>query len=221
MQNQKDTSTERIAEIRKEFTNGFKFLKDYPKSVTFFGANQTKEDNPFYQDAITLASRIVKDINYSVLTGGSTGIMEAANRGAYEAGGNSLGLQIKLPKEQSTNKYLTKELSFHYFFTRKVCLSFAAEAYIFYPGGFGTLDEFFEILTLVQTKKVQNVPIICVGSEYWNKVKDLIKSEILARGNIEPDDLELFTITDNHDEVLDIIRKAPVRNDIPFDLNTV
>ena len=142
--------------------------------------------------------------------------MEAANRGAQEVGGDSLGLQIELPHEQATNKFLTKELKFHHFYMRKVYLSYAAEAYIFYPGGYGTLDEFFEIITLVQTKKIESVPIICVGSEYWNKVKSLLKEEILSRENIEPEDLELFTITDNHDEVLEIVKNAPVRISVPF-----
>ncbi|MDO8728723.1 MAG: TIGR00730 family Rossman fold protein, partial [bacterium] len=162
----------RVSEISKEFTEGFDFLADYQKSVTFFGANQFKEDNPYCVDARELASQIVQKLGYSVFSGGGPGIMEAANRGAYEAGGNSLGLLIKLPDGQITNKYITKSFDSYYFFVRKVLLSFSAEAFIFYPGGFGTLDEFFEILTLVQTKKITNVPIICVGSEYWNKLKD-------------------------------------------------
>lgn len=214
-------AVERIAEITKEFTDGFKFLEDYPKSVTFFGSNQAKEDNPYYEDARKLAAKIVTDLGYSVLSGGGPGIMEAANRGAHEAGGNSLGLIIKLPKEQVVNEYITKEISSYYFFVRKVLLSFSAEAYIFYPGGYGTLDEFFEILTLVQTKKIEGVPVICVGRDYWNSVKNLIKTEMLERGAIDPQDLELFHITDDHEEIVEIVRKVPVRTGLPFNGQTL
>ena len=209
-------ASERVSEIAKGFTEGFRFLEDYPKSVTFFGANQFKEDNPYYMSARELASRVVKDLGYSVFSGGGPGIMEAANRGAYEAGGDSLGLLIRLPSEQAVNKYITDKFSSYYFFIRKVCLSFSAEAFIFFPGGFGTLDEFFEILTLIQTKKIAGVPLICVGSEYWNELKKFMEKEILRRGAVMPQDLELFRIIDNHDEIIDIIRKVRVRTDIPF-----
>jgi len=215
MQDNENATQERINEITREFAAGFKFIGNYPKSVTFFGAHQEKEDGPFYQDARKLAGRIVTELGYAVLTGGSSGIMEAANRGAFEAGGQSPGLHIKLPTEQVSNDYITADINFHYFFVRKVCLSFAAEAYIFYPGGYGTLDEFFEILTLVQTKKVESVPIICVGDGYWTKLKELMREEVLSRENMLPEDLDLFTITDNHDEILDIIKKAPVRTRMP------
>ncbi|MDP2641779.1 MAG: TIGR00730 family Rossman fold protein [bacterium] len=207
---------QRVLEISKEFTEGFKFLEDYPKSVTFFGANQFKEDNPYYVSARKLASRIIKELGYSVLSGGGPGIMEAANRGAFEAGGDSLGLLIRLPNEQVTNKYITGEFSSYYFFVRKVCLSFSAEAFIFYPGGFGTMDEFFEILTLIQTKKIANVPLICVGSEYWNSLRQFMEKEMAVRGTITPEDLNLFRIVDDHDEIIDIIRKVPVRVGMPF-----
>jgi uncharacterized protein (TIGR00730 family) len=206
----------RLATISKEFEKGFRFLEDHPKSVTFFGSNQFKEDNPYYISARMLASRIGDELNYSILSGGGPGIMEAANRGAKESGGRSLGLTIKLPREQIINNYITHQLDLYYFFVRKVCLSFSAEAFIFFPGGYGTLDEFFEILTLVQTRKVSGVPIVCVGSEYWNKVNDLIKTEMLARGAVEPEDLALYTITDDHDQIIDIIRNVPVRTGLPF-----
>src|SRR3972149_2931150 len=174
-------AAERVSEISKEFTEGFKFLEDYPKSVTIFGANQFREDNPYYISARALASRLVKELGYSIVSGGGPGIMEAANRGAFEAGGNSLGLLIKLPEAQVTNKYITKSFASYYFFVSKVLLSFSAEAFIFFPGGFGTLDEFFEILTLVQTKKIVDIPIICVGSEYWNKLRKFMEEEQLSR----------------------------------------
>ena len=209
-------ATERVSEISKEFTEGFKFLEDYPKSVTFFGANQFKEDNSYYQSARLLASRLVKELGYSIITGGGPGIMEAANRGAFEAGGNSLGLLIKLPDQQVINRYITNSFSCYYFFVRKVCLSFSAEAFIFFPGGFGTLDEFFEILTLVQTKKIKGVPIICVGSEYWNELKEFIRAQMLKRQTVSQEELELFHIVDNHDQIVKIIKKVPIRAVMPF-----
>jgi uncharacterized protein (TIGR00730 family) len=161
-----EVAAEKVSEIAAEFSRGFEFLESVTPSVTFFGSTQFKEDNPYYMSARALGAKFVKDLNYSVCTGGGPGIMEAANKGAYEAGGKSYGLTIKLPHPQTVNRYITDEISFYYFFTRKVCLSFSAEAFIFYPGGFGTLDEFFEILTLVQTKKAEGIPIICVGVDY-------------------------------------------------------
>lgn len=209
---------ERVSEIAKEFALGFDFLEDYPKSVTFFGSSMMKADNPYCLSAKELASKIVKELGYAVITGGGPGIMEAANRGAYEAGGDSLGLTIALPKPQLINKYITKEYDPYYFFVRKVLLGFSAEAFIFYPGGFGTLDEFFEILTLIQTRKVTGVPLICVGSDYWLALERFIQQEILSRGAILPEDLLLFTITDNHDEIINIIAKTPARNTLDFHL---
>lgn len=211
-------ASERISEISKEFTEGFKFLEDYPKSVTFFGSTQFKEDNPYYISARTLAGRIATELGYSVLSGGGPGIMEAANRGAYEAGGVSLGLTIKLPHEQIINSYITKQIQTYYFFVRKVILSFSAEAFIFFPGGYGTLDEFFEIITLVQTKKIEGVPIICVGSDYWKSLERFMQESLISRGTITAQDLTLYTISDDHDEILDIIRKVPVRTSLPFNL---
>lgn len=202
----------RITEISKEFREGFEFIEDYPKSVTFFGANQFKEDNPYCKSAHTLASRLVKEFDYTIITGGGPGIMEAANHGAFEAGGDSLGLLIDLPEKQVVNKYLTRGFSAHYFFVRKVCLSLSADAFIFFPGGFGTLDEFFEILTLVQTKKITHIPLICVGSEYWNKLKEFMEHEMLARGTITKENMELFHIMDSHDEIIEMITKETPAN---------
>lgn len=211
-------ANERISEITREFSEGFRFLADYPSSVTFFGSTESKEGDKHYEDARELAKRIVTELNYSIVSGGGPGIMEASDRGAYEAGGNSIGLLIELPEGQVVNKYITKSVSFHYFFARKVCLTFGAEVFIFYPGGFGTLDEFFELITLVQTKKLLNVPIICVGTEYWSKLKDFMQAEILKRGYIKDGDQDLFTITDSHDEILEVIKKTPILKDVPFNL---
>jgi uncharacterized protein (TIGR00730 family) len=212
-------AAERVKEIAKEFEDGFKFLANYPKSVTFFGSNQFTEDNPYYASARALAGKISTELGYSVVSGGGPGIMEAANRGAFEAGGTSLGLTIKLPQEQVINKYLSKEIDSYYFFVRKVILSFSSEALIFYPGGFGTLDEFFEMVTLAQTRKVIGVPIICVGSDYWKKLERFMQEELLSRGTIMAEDMTLFTITDDLDEVIDIIKKVPVRNSLPFNIS--
>ncbi len=212
---------ERIDLITKEFTDGFNFIKNYPKSVTFFGGSRIKENDSYYALAYSLGGRIVKDLGYSVFSGGGPGIMEAANRGAFEAGGQSLGLTIKLPHEQTTNQYLTDNVDLYYFFIRKVCLSFSAEAYIFFPGGFGTLDEFFEILTLVQTHKIEKIPLILVGKDFWSGVDSLIKNEMLTRGTIEENDIDLYKITDDVDEIIEIIRKVPVKENIEFSYKEV
>ncbi len=211
-----DAANARVSLITKEFTEGFNFLRHYPKSVTFFGSARFPESHPYYIKAREIAGRIVDELHYSVFTGGGPGIMEAANRGAFESGGDSLGLTIELPEHQVTNKYLTKYIDLHYFFSRKVCLSFSAEAYIFFPGGLGTLDEFFEILTLVQTKKIESVPIILVGSDFWKDIEKLLKHDMLSRETIDTHDLALYTITDNDDEIIRIIKNAPVRNGIKF-----
>jgi uncharacterized protein (TIGR00730 family) len=202
---------ERIDRIEDEFKKGFNFIKGHERSVTFFGSARTGENESDYILARSLANRIAKEINYAVVTGGSAGIMEAGNRGAYEAGGKSLGLNIVLPEEQSSNQYLTDGLDFEYFFTRKVCLTFSAEAYIYLPGGFGTLDELFEILTLIQTEKIEKRPVILYGREFWNNLEKFIKENLLAGEKISPEDLDLYTITDNEDEVIEIIKNAPIR----------
>ena len=212
-----ETASERIHLIAEEFTNGFKFLENYPKSVTIFGGEYFIESDNYYKKACSLTARIAKDLEYSILTGGGPGIMEAANRGAFESGGQSLGLTIELSHKQIQNQYLTKKLDFYYFFSRKVCLSFSAEAYVFFPGGFGTLDEFFEIITLIQTNKIEPVPIILFGSDFWKPIDEMMKANFLARGTIDLQDLALYTITDDENQVLDIIRNAPVHVGVEFE----
>lgn len=211
-----ELAKERVHEIAREFTAGFKFLEDYPKSVTFFGGSQIKEGSLYYESARALSARLVKELGYSVISGGGPGIMEAANRGAYEAGGQSVGLLIRLPKGQPTNKYLTTSISLYYFFVRKVCLSFSAEAFIFYPGGFGTFDEFFEILTLVQTGKIPKTPIICVGSKYWNSLLGFIQERMIGLGTVLESELEHFKITDDMDEIVRMVKEARVNIFMPF-----
>jgi uncharacterized protein (TIGR00730 family) len=210
-----ELAVERVALISKEFSEGFQFLQNYPRSVTIFGSTKSKEGDPMYARACDLASRIVGELKYSITTGGGPGIMEAANRGAYEAGGNSVGLLIELPAGQPTNKYLTAKCSFHHFFVRKVCLAFAAEAYVFFPGGFGTLDEFSEILTLVQTAKIHKVPIILVDVEYWTPLINFFREKTLAEGMIDEEDLSLFVLTDDDDEIIKVIKKSPVTFSVP------
>ena len=215
-----ESSKKRVALITKEFTHGFEFIKNYPRSVTFFGSARIKENEPYYKKARALAGRIVKELHYSVVTGGGPGIMEAANRGAFENSGNSLGLTIDLPHEQKDNQYLTDKLDFHYFFSRKVCLSFSAEAYIYFPGGFGTLDEFLEVLTLIQTNKIPKAPIILVGYEFWNSVEQLFRDILIKNKTIDEEDLSLYTITDNEDQIIKIIKEAPIRLGLKFDENS-
>lgn len=202
----------RLDRIYDEFMSAFEFIKKYPRSVTFFGSARIGENNPYYKKARTLAGRIAKELGYSILTGGGGGIMEASNRGAFEAGGKSIGLNIKLPKQQLPNKYTTEALELSYFFVRKVALSFAAEAYIFFPGGYGTLDEFFEIVTLIQTRKIPRVPIILVGNEYWGTLRGFLEKIVYEKHvAINKEDLNLFTITENDDEIIETIKKVPVR----------
>ncbi len=202
---------ERVGRIQDEFTKGFDFIKNCANSVTFFGSARTSEDDPDYIKCRELAGKIAKDLHYAVVTGGGPGIMEAANRGAYENDGQSIGFTINLPEEQVTNKYMTDHLGFHYFFSRKVSLTFSAEAFVYFPGGFGTYDELFEILTLIQTNKVEKTPVILFGSEYWNKFMDYLKDNLLEGEKIHAKDLDLITITDDIDEAVEIIKNAPKR----------
>ncbi|KKT75137.1 MAG: hypothetical protein UW71_C0007G0009 [Parcubacteria group bacterium GW2011_GWB1_44_7] len=199
----------RVSRIQEEFIRGFELLRKYPKSVSFFGSSLFKEDNEHYQTARRLAGRFAK-LGYAVITGAGGGIMEAANRGAFEAGGQSVGLNIKLPENQSLNKYLTDSTEFRYFFSRKTVLSFAAEAYLFFPGGFGTLDEFFEILELLHTKKIFPVPLILVGSDYWNKLDDFIRQEVFKRHRaIEEKDMTIYQIVDDEETVIKLVTELP------------
>jgi uncharacterized protein (TIGR00730 family) len=206
-----EAAKKRVALISEEFQKGFDFLLQYPRSVTIFGSTRIPPEDPYFQKARDLAFRIADELHYSVLTGGGPGIMGAANKGAYEAGGNSLGLTIDLPKHQDTNPHLTDEINFHYFFSRKVCLSYSAEAYLFFPGGFGTLDEFSEVLTLVQTGRIPKVPVILVGVEFWQPMIDFFRNTMLKHGTIGEDDLALITMTDDEDEILKLIKESPVQ----------
>jgi uncharacterized protein (TIGR00730 family) len=199
---------------QEEFTKGYNLIKKYPLSVSILGSARFSEDNMYCKKARSLSYRIVKELKYAVVTGGGPGIMEAANRGAKEAGGASLGMVIKLPKEQAVNKYLTEYVEFEYFFTRKTLLYFSAEAYIYFPGGFGTLDELFEILTLVQTKKIIKVPVILVGKAFWTPILDLLKQKLAVENDtIDMTDTEIYKVTDSEDEIIEMIKKGPYREE--------
>jgi len=200
-----------LERIHREFADGFEFLAQYPKSVTIFGSSLVPRDSDDYRKAEELGGRIVRETGYNVSTGGGPGIMEAANKGAYDAGGVSLGLNISLPHEHATNAYVTHSIKFAYFFSRKTMLTFVAEAYVFFPGGFGTFDELFSILTLIQTGKIPHVPVILFDSAYWNPLKGFMEKEMLKEhAAIEPRDMNIFEITDSLDRVMEIIKKAPI-----------
>lgn len=214
LQKVEEAFDKRLTVINKEFSSGFELIKNYPRSVTFFGSSRFTEDNEYFKQAAELSERIVKELDYATVSGGGPGIMEAASKGAYEAGGDSLGLIIKLPAEFMANKYLTDFREFRFFFSRKVMLSFSAETYIFFPGGFGTMDELFELLTLVQTKKIPKVPIILVGKKYWNKVDEFIRETLFKEINaIDEEDMNIYKIVDSSDEIIEIIKKAPLRKE--------
>lgn len=194
----------RIFQIMAEFVQGFELLVRLQPCVSLFGSARTAKDHPDYALAMGIA-RILSDAGFTVITGGGPGIMEAGNRGAYEGASPSVGLNISLPKEQAPNLFQDVALRFRHFFSRKVMFVKYASAYVVLPGGFGTLDEFVEILTLVQTGKSRRIPIVLVGSEFWSGLIDWFRSELLARGAISQHDLDLFTIADSSEAVLDII----------------
>jgi len=213
MQELLEASKERVSRISKEFAAGFEFINHYPKSVTFFGSTRLKEGNKYHQKAMHIAEEISK-LGFTVVTGGGPGIMEAANHGAHNIGGPSLGFNIQLPFEQVLNPYVSESQSFYYFFSRKVALSFSAEAYLYFPGGYGTLDEFFEILTLVQTNKIPKVPIILVGSSFWKPLDKFIREHLFEKyKTIDKKDFSLYKITDDEKEILKIIKKTPMRDE--------
>jgi uncharacterized protein (TIGR00730 family) len=198
----------RVFKIMSEFVEGFEVLSDLPPAVTVFGSARTKPDHPTYQQAQQLAARLA-EAEYAVITGGGPGIMEAANRGAFEAGGVSVGLNISLPHEQQPNDYQSIELNFHYFFCRKVMFVKYARAFVIFPGGFGTLDELLESLTLIQTLKIDPFPVICVGTDYWTGLVDWMRSTLQEKyETIGPDDLDLFRVTDDLDEVMTLVKEG-------------
>lgn len=199
------TIPERVGRIAAEFTEGFELLQKYDLAATFFGTARCATDSKMYKDAEKLASLLAYS-GFTIITGGASGIMEAANKGAYEVGGNSVGINIKLPQEQSGNDFITDSLDFHYFFSRKVMLTFASEVYIYFPGGFGTLDEFFEILTLVQTKKIEFIPIVLVGKEYWTPLLEWFEKSLYEENKtISKKDMDIYHLVDSVEEAYTLI----------------
>ena len=200
--------TWQIFKIMAEFVEGFEKMTKIGPCVSIFGSARTKPDNPYYQLAEQIAFKLTKD-GYGIITGGGPGIMEAANKGAQTAGGKSVGLNIQLPLEQFPNPYIDQDklIWFEYFFVRKVMFVKYAQGFVVMPGGFGTLDELFEAITLIQTNKIGRFPIILVGSKFWNGCIDWIKTTLLDEKNISEDDLSLFRICDTADEAVQMINE--------------
>ncbi len=196
-----------LFKVLAEFVDGFEKLNQIGPCVSIFGSARTKPGEPYYEKAVEIATLLTK-AGFGVITGGGPGIMEAGNKGAYLAGGISVGLNIHLPHEQNNNPYIDpdKIINHRYFFVRKVMFVKYAQAFVVLPGGFGTLDEIFEVLTLVQTKKITQVPVVLVGSEFWSGLRDWLEATVLKEAhNISPEDLHLFHIVDEPEEVVRII----------------
>jgi uncharacterized protein (TIGR00730 family) len=188
-----------------EFVRGFQALESLGSCVTVFGSARFDEDHRYYKLARQLGSRLAEE-GFTVMTGGGPGIMEAANRGAREAGGLSIGCNIELPHEQDLNPYLDRFVEFEHFFVRKVMLVKYSQAFVVFPGGFGTLDEFFETLTLMQTDKIEEFPVVAMGVEFWGLLGDCIRDTMVAEGTIEAADLDLIKLTDSIDDAVKMIR---------------
>ena len=197
----------RVLRIQAEFVEGFGLLADLPHAVSIFGSARTKPDNEEYDLAERIGSALA-EAGYTVITGGGPGIMEAANRGAVKAGGISVGLGIELPFEQSLNDHVDIGIEFRYFFVRKTMFVKYSQAFVVLPGGFGTLDELFEAITLVQTKKITRFPIVLVGTAFWGGLLDWVKNQMLPAGKISQEDLDLVHLTDDPDEVVEIVKRA-------------
>ncbi len=200
----------RMFRIMAEFVDGFDAMStvDIP-AVTIYGSARTSNDNEYYKKTEEISGKLAS-LNYAVITGGGPGIMEAANKGAIDAGGISIGLNISLPHEQNPNPYVNIPLDFKYFFVRKVMLMKYSTAFICMPGGFGSLDELFESLTLIQTERVRPFPIVLVGTEFWGGLIDWIKGTMLKAGNIDEENLNLFTVLDDVDEIIDFVKKKVI-----------
>lgn len=197
----------RIFRIMSEFVSGFDILRKYSTAATFFGSARLTPKDPTYKDAEALAAKLAKH-GITIITGGGGGVMEAANVGAFKVGGKSVGLNIQLPMEQKLNPYVTESETFHFFFSRKVMLAFASEVYVYFPGGFGTLDEFFEIITLIQTKKIQKVPIVLYGKDFWNPLLAYFEKQLCGKyKTIHKEDMDLFHVVDSVDEAFKYIVK--------------
>lgn len=197
----------RVLRIQSEFVEGFGALAELGPAISVFGSARTKADHPHYALAEELGRKLT-EAGFAVVTGGGPGVMEAANKGASEAGGVSVGLGIELPFETGLNQYVDRGLNFRYFFARKTMFVKYAQGFVVLPGGFGTFDELFEALTLVQTEKVTSFPIVLLGKDYWSGLVDWVKNTVLAEGKVSPGDLEIFHVTDDVDEAVQIMAEA-------------
>jgi len=204
MEDLKGSESWRIFRIMSEFTEGIDKLSDIPYSITIFGAARAKAGDRYYQAAEELAGKLARE-GFGIISGGGPGIMEAANKGSSDAGGKSIGLNITLPMEQIPNRYQNISIDFRYFFVRKVMFVKYSMGYICMPGGFGTLDEFFESLTLMQTQKTFPIPLVLYGSEFWAGLLDWIKNRVMQEGYVTDDELALVTVTDDIDEAVRIM----------------
>jgi uncharacterized protein (TIGR00730 family) len=198
------TDTWRVFRIMGEFVEGFDELASLTRGISIFGSARTPPDDRYYKAAQETAALLARE-GFAVITGGGPGIMEAANRGAFEAGGLSVGCNIELPFEQGANPYLTRSLTFRYFFVRKMMFVKYSLGFIIFPGGFGTLDELFEALTLIQTHKIRNFPVVLFGSDYWDGLMNWIKDKALQEGKISQQDLKLLHLTDSPEDVVKIL----------------
>ncbi len=200
----------RLARIHDEIDRGFDALRDVDDGVSVFGSSRIPEGDPWYELCRETAACLA-DHGFSVITGGGPGMMEAANRGAAEAGGISIGLNIELPMEQKPNPYANRRLDFHYFFARKLMFVRYARAFVIFPGGFGTLDELFESLTLIETERIRHFPAILVGSEFWRPMLTWVDGVLVGEGMISAGDRRLLTLADTPEEVCDHARRASIR----------
>jgi uncharacterized protein (TIGR00730 family) len=198
------TDTWRVFRIMGEFVEGFDELATLTRGISVFGSARAQPDDPFYRAAEETAALLARE-GFAVITGGGPGMMQAANKGAFEAGGLSIGCNIELPFEQGANAYLTRSLTFRYFFVRKMMFVKYSLGFIIFPGGFGTLDELFEALTLIQTRKIRNFPVVLFGSQYWNGLLNWIRDFALEEGKISEQDLKLLHVTDSPSEVVQIV----------------
>jgi uncharacterized protein (TIGR00730 family) len=204
------TDEARIERISEELRIGFETLAPVGAAASFFGSARSEPDDPEYELARETA-RIVGESGMAVITGGGPGLMEAANRGAKDAGALSVGLNIELPFEQGGNRYCDICLEFHYFFVRKIMFVRYASGFVVFPGGFGTMDELWEALTLIQTGKIREFPVVLVGTDYWRELVDWVSDRMLGEGNISPEDVDLITMTDDPEEVRDVLMAAAHR----------
>ena len=200
------SDTWRVFRIMAELVEGFEALSNIGPAVSVFGSARLRPGSPYYNKCLKVSENLARD-GFAVISGGGPGIMEAANKGARTGDGTSVGLNIELPMEQTPNLFLDVNVEFRYFFVRKLMFVKYAIAYVIFPGGYGTMDELFEALTLIQTKKIRSFPVILVGKEYWQGMIDWLKNSVLANGNINRDEIDLMHIVDEPEEVCEIINK--------------